>query len=234
MTRFLGGRRRLKAESWRRAGVGRSLGASAMAVALLAGCSSGNGEPPAPEPTAAAEVCGGFAREPETTAALKSVTGADQFDEGLSIPEKALAGLRDGIRVGQEDPTRPQGYAYCWLLNDPAPSGERYFKVDVRGVSGAPGRDARLAYKTTWYSSGVQALAGGGQGTVYFTCQVKPPAKGIIIETVALVADGVDNASLRRRTQLITLANAAARQISKELGCVDDKLAPGVPSPVKV
>ncbi|MFF0754544.1 hypothetical protein [Streptomyces sp. NPDC004267] len=228
MTRFLGGRRRLKAESWRRAGVGRSLGASATAVALLAGCSSGNGEPPAPERTAAAEVCRGFAKEPAATAALKAVMGADHFEEMLFDPDKALEGLRDAIRVGQEDPTRLDGYVYCGLR--PADPDKPRFKIVVQGVAGWPERDARLAGKTTWYRSGVQASATVVHGEVYFTCHLKPPAKGIVIQTDARAPAGLDYSNLRRRTELITLANAAARHISKELGCLDDKLAPGVPA----
>lgn len=200
--------------------------AAALAT-LLSGCSSGDDEPK-PERTAATEVCRGFAKEPAATAALKTVMESDRFEDDFSDPDKALEGLRDAIRVGQDDPTRLDGYTYCGLL----PTGPETprFKILVQGVAGWPGRDARLAHMATWYKSGVQAFATVVHGEVYFTCHLKPPAKGIVIETDVRAPAGLDESNLRRRTELITLANAAARHISKELGCLDDKLVDGVPA----
>ncbi|XIE78725.1 hypothetical protein AB6O49_12670 [Streptomyces sp. SBR177] len=56
------------------------------AAAVLAGCSGGGAEPAAPRTTAAAEVCGGFARDAATAAALKGVMGAERYEEGRATP----------------------------------------------------------------------------------------------------------------------------------------------------
>ncbi|MFG3345645.1 hypothetical protein ACGF1Z_11360 [Streptomyces sp. NPDC048018] len=204
-------------------------GTAVAAAIVLAGCSTGTTEPGEPKGAAAAEVCGGFAGEAATTAALKAVTGADRFGEGLSDPEKAVAALRDAVRSGQANPNRPQGYPYCRLL--PAGHEEQDLQVVVKGVRAAPGRDARLADSTTWYASGAQALATSGHAAVFFTCRLASPAKGIVIGTEARAYPGPEGDGARRRTHLVTLANAAARQVSQDLGCLDDRLAPGVPAP---
>ncbi|MFJ9581493.1 hypothetical protein ACIRQF_34545 [Streptomyces sp. NPDC101191] len=205
-------------------------GTAVAAVIVLAGCSNGGAEPEEPKGKAAAEVCGGFAREAATTAALKAVTGADRFGEGLSDRDKALTGLRDAVRSGQENPNRPQGYTYCRLR--PAGQEEQDVQVVVNGVDEAPGRDERLAHTTTWFTTGEQAFATAGHAEVFFLCRPEPPAKGTVIATDARAFPGSEKGDLRRRSQLITLANAAARQVSKDLGCADDRLAPGVPAPV--
>lgn len=206
------------------------IGTVVAVAAMLAGCSDGGSDnPEQPEGTAAAEVCGGFAKG--STAALKALMGSERFTEDLSQPEKALKYLREFVQTGLEDARRPQGYTYCWLL--PAGPGitDEDFAVDVRAVAGkAPGRDPGLG--ATWFTSGELAYATGTHGKVFFACRLKATDHPEVIETAVRAPAGRDDTDPRRRTQLVTLANAAARHISKELGCVDDKLAQGVPAPV--
>ncbi|MET8505652.1 hypothetical protein ABZV60_13490 [Streptomyces sp. NPDC004787] len=199
------------------------------AVAVLAGCSGGGAEPAGPRTTAAAEVCGGFARDAVTAAALKDVMGTERYEEGASHPDSALAELRELIRAGQENPARPQGHTYC-RLRPTVPDGQD-LTVLVNGVAEAPGQDPRLT-ATTWYASGARAFATHGHAKVYFTCGPKPSDRGIVIETEVSAPDGTAEADPRRRTRLVTLANAAARHVAAELGCTDTELAAGVPAPL--
>ncbi|MFF0431833.1 hypothetical protein ACFYU9_06365 [Streptomyces sp. NPDC004327] len=206
------------------------IGVAVATAAALVGCSNGgSGKPEQPEGTVAAQVCGGFAKD--STAALKALMGSERFTEDLSRPGKALKYLREFVRTGLQDPGRPQGYTYCWLL--PAGQGiaDEDLAVDVRGVAGkAPRRDPGLG--ATWFASGELAYATESHGKVFFACRLKTTDRPAVIETAVRAPAGRDDSDLRRRTQMITLANAAARHISKELGCVDDKLAPGTPTPV--
>ncbi|MFF9198623.1 hypothetical protein ACF09L_25750 [Streptomyces sp. NPDC014779] len=199
------------------------------AAAVLAGCSGGGAEPAGSRTRAAAEVCGGFAEDAATAAALKGVMGAERYEEGASHPDRAVAELRELVRAGQENPARPQGHTYCRLR--PATPDGQDLTLLVNGVAEAPGQDPRLT-ATTWYASGARAFATHGHAKVYFPCRPKPSDRGIVIETEASAPDGTAETDPQRRTRLVTLANAAARHVAAELGCTDTKLAVGVPAPL--
>lgn len=207
------------------------LGAAVAAAALLAGCSGGDGGevPQEPEGLAAAEVCGGFAKDAPAAAALKAVLGSERFEDDLSKPDKALARLRDDAAEPWADSYRPQAVRYCGLR--PAEGGQKDLKIEVGAVGKGPYLGPQLAKAVTSYASGLEAFTSSGLGHVYFSCRLKAPAHTIVVETTIWGPAGIPETDLEQRTRLITLANAAARQVSGELGCEDDGLAAGVPSP---
>ncbi|MFB7589515.1 hypothetical protein [Streptomyces sp. NPDC056169] len=202
-----------------------------MAVAALASCSGGgSGEgTKEPEGLTAAEACGGFAKDAASTAALKAVLGGDRFEDNYSKPDKALDRLRDDAAAPWADSYRPQPVTYCGLL--PAEGGPKNLKIEVGAVGKGPYLGPKLAPKVTSYTSGLEAFTSSSLGSVYFSCRLKAPAHEIVVETTIWGPAGVPDTDLAQRTRLITLANAAARQVSAELGCEDDGLATGVPSP---
>ncbi|WP_202490754.1 MULTISPECIES: hypothetical protein [Streptomyces] len=203
------------------------IGVAAAAAALLTSCSGGDGGTKEPEGLAAAEVCGGFAKEGPVEAALKAVLGSDRFEDNYSKPDKAVARLRDDAAAEWADAYRPQPVTYCGLR--PAEGGEKDLKIEVGAVEKGPYLDPGLVPKVTSYTTGMEAFSSSGLGHVYFSCRLKAPAHEIVVETTVWGPAGVPVADLEQRTRLITLANAAARQVSAKLGCQGDALATGVP-----
>ncbi|MCX5226505.1 hypothetical protein [Streptomyces sp. NBC_00233] len=206
-------------------------GAAVVVAALLTSCSGGNDDGGAEEAKglAAAEACGGFARDGAATTALKAVLGGDRFEDNYSKPDKALSRLRDDAAAPWADSYRPQPVTYCGLV--PAVGGPKDLKIEVGAVGEGPYLGSKLAPKVTSYTSGLEAFTSSSLGSVYFSCRLAAPAHEIVVETTIWGPTGVPDTDLAQRTRLITLANAAARQVSKELGCEKDGLATGVPSP---
>ncbi|MFI9111470.1 hypothetical protein [Streptomyces venezuelae] len=203
--------------------------AAVAAVAALASCSGGgDGGTKEPEGLAAAEACGGFAKEEPVGAALKAVLGGDRFEDNYSKPDKAVARLRDDAAAKWADSYQPQPVTYCGLR--PAEGGEKDLKIEVGAVGKGPYLGPALAPKVTSYTTGLEAFSSSGLGSVYFSCRLKAPAHAIVVETTVWGPAGVPETDLEQRTRLITLANAAARQVSAKLGCQGDKLATGVPA----
>ncbi|MFI0928292.1 hypothetical protein ACH4TP_30880 [Streptomyces sp. NPDC021012] len=201
-----------------------------MAVAvLLTGCSGGGGESMAePEGLTAAKACNGFAEDAPVSAALKAVLGGDRFDDNLSKPERALERLREDAVAEWADSYQPQPVTYCGLQS--AEEVSRNLKIEVNAVGKGPyGPGPKLAKDVTSYASGLAAFTSSGLGYVYFSCRLKAPAHEIVVETTIWGPAGVPDTDLGQRTRLITLANAAARQVADELGCGDTGLVDGVP-----
>ncbi|MFE7550656.1 hypothetical protein [Streptomyces gardneri] len=207
-------------------------GAAVAVAALLTSCSGGDGGDGAEEAKGltAAEVCGGFAKDATTAAALKAVLGSERFEDDRSNPDKALARLREDAAEPWADSYRPQAVRYCGL--DPAEGGSKDLKIEVGAVGKGPYLSPKLAPKVTSYDSGLEAFTSSGLGSVYFSCRLKAPAHAIVVETTIWGPAGVPDTDLEQRTRLITLANAAARDVSSKLGCQGDGLATGVPAPV--
>ncbi|MER5706761.1 hypothetical protein ACIGW7_39745 [Streptomyces sp. NPDC053253] len=207
------------------------LGAAVAVAALLTSCSGGNDDGGAEEPKGltAAEVCGGFAKDPASTAALKAVLGGDRFEDNYSKPDRAIDKLRDDAAAPWADSYRPLPVTYCGLR--PAEGGPKDLKIEVGAVRKGPYLDPKLAPKVTSYASGLEAFTSSGLGHVYFSCRPEASAQQIVVETTIWGPAGVPDTDLEQRTRLITLANAAARQVSAKLGCGKDGLATGVPSP---
>ncbi|MFE5593378.1 hypothetical protein [Streptomyces sp. NPDC056549] len=201
---------------------------SAVAVAvILTSCSGGGDATGEPKGLAASAVCGGFAKDAGAMAALKAATGSERFDDGLSKAQKALDGLRDATRAPLADSYRPRPVPYCWLL--PAEGGEKTLIVKLSPTTKAPGLTPGHAKRVTSYASGLEAFSSSGLGFLYFPCGLKEPAHDFVVEVQVWGPPGVPEADLAQRTRLITLANAAARKVSAELGCQGDRLATGVP-----
>ncbi|MFF9428965.1 hypothetical protein [Streptomyces sp. NPDC014746] len=203
------------------------VGATVVVAAVLASCSDGGGTSEESEGVAASAVCGGFAKDAAATAALKAATGSDRFDDDLSKPEKALDGLRDATRAPLADSYRPLPVPYCWLL--PTGGGEKTVIVKLSPTNKAPGLAPEHAKRVTSYASGLQAFSSSGLGFLYFPCDLKEPSHDFVVEVQVWGPPGVPKTDLPQRTRLITLANAAARKVSAELGCQGDRLASGVP-----
>ncbi|MFE7582670.1 hypothetical protein ACFU5Y_14090 [Streptomyces gardneri] len=206
-------------------------GAAAAVAALLTGCSGGGGGEASKEPEGltAAEACGGFAKDAASTAALKAVLGGDRFEDNHSKPDKAVDRLREDAVAPWADSYRPLPVTYCGLR--PVEGGQKDLKIEVGAVGKGPYLDSRLAKKVTSYASGRGAFSSSGLGHLYFSCRPEAAAHEIVVETTVWGPAGVPETDLEQHTRLITLANAAARQVSAELGCEKDGLATGVPSP---
>ncbi|MFI8768492.1 hypothetical protein ACIGN6_26810 [Streptomyces sp. NPDC053792] len=205
------------------------IGAVVAVAAVLTGCGGGGEAPAAPEGLTATEACGGFAKDAAATAALKAVLGGERYEDDLSKPDEALTGLREAAAAPWADSYRPQPVRYCGLQ---APGdASKDLKIEVNAVRQAPEADARLADKATYFTSGVRAYSSSGLGKLYFSCRPEAPAHEIVVETSIWGPGGVEETDLEQRTRLITLANAAARDVSAKLGCEGDGLATGVPAP---
>ncbi|MFE5971760.1 hypothetical protein ACFQ64_06335 [Streptomyces sp. NPDC056460] len=212
------------------------MGVAATVVALLSSCSGGGGGDRTNEPSglSASEVCrGGFAEDAAATAALKAVMGDGRFDDGLaeSEPDKALDELRKASPEQWAESYRPESRRYCWIWPAEGGGSEKDLQVQLSPAKSAPGLLPEHAKKVTSYASGLQAYASSGFSRVFFSCRMKAPAHQIVVETVVRGPAGIPDADPDQRTRLIALANAAARQVSKELGCEKDGLATGMPSP---
>ncbi|MGW4723537.1 hypothetical protein [Streptomyces sp. NPDC004291] len=217
-------------------GRARTTGAAAVALAaLLAGCSGGDGGDgggaAAPKGLSAAEVCGGFAGEAPAAAALGAVVGGGRFEDDRSKPDEALGGLRDAAAAPRADAYRPQPVRYCGIR--PAGSGTEGIAIEVDAVGKGPYLGPELAPSVTSYASGIEAFSSSGLAKLHFSCRLAAPARAIVVRTSVRGPAGVPDTDLEQRTRLITLANAAARQISAALGCTGDGLVKGVPTETK-
>ncbi|MFE5593379.1 hypothetical protein [Streptomyces sp. NPDC056549] len=201
---------------------------SAVAVAvILTSCSGGGDATGEPKGLAASAVCGGFAKDAASTVALKSVLGGDRFEDDYSKPDKAIDRLREDAASPWADSYQPQPVTYCGLR--PAEGGEKDLKIEVGAVGKGSYLSPKLAPKVTSYTTGLEAFTSSSLGSVYFSCRPEAAAHEIVVETTIWGPAGVPETDLAQRTRLITLANAAARNVSAELGCQGDRLATGVP-----
>ncbi|MEU2231836.1 hypothetical protein [Streptomyces vietnamensis] len=207
------------------------IGTALAVAAVLTGCGGGGGgATKEPEGLTAAEACGGFAEDVPVSAALKGVLGGDRFEDNLSKPEKAVERVREDAVAPRADSYRPQPVTYCGLQS--AEEVSRNLKIEVVAAGKGPyGPGPKLAERVTSYASGLAAFTSSGLGHVYFSCRLKEPAREVVVETTIWGPAGVPDTDLEQRTRLITLANAAARQVSAKLGCQgEDGLATGVPA----
>ncbi|MET9931589.1 MULTISPECIES: hypothetical protein [unclassified Streptomyces] len=211
----------------------KTIGAAVVAaLALLTGCSGDDGDGgAAPKGLSAAEVCGGFAREAPVATALGTVVGGGRFEDDLSKPDEALAGLRDAAAAPRAGTYRPQPVRYCGLR--PAGGGTEGLAIEVTAVGKGPYLGPELAPSVTSYHSGIEAFSSSGLAKLYFSCRLPAPARAIVVQTSVRGPAGVPDADPEQPTRLITLANAAARHVSAELGCAGDGLVKGVPAEAK-
>ncbi|MEU6985593.1 hypothetical protein ABZ946_19515 [Streptomyces sp. NPDC046324] len=193
-------------------------------------CSSGGDEGPVAGATAS-EVCGGFAKDAPSEAALKAVMGTDRFTSSLSEPEKAIATLREAALGGRNSETvqpRAQAVPFCWLL--PAEGGKASLRVLLRPELEIPERDPRFGEGVTYFSSGGRAYASDSSASVFFRCRMDAPAQEIVVQARLEGPSGAKPSGEDARARVITLANAAARDVAADLGCEDAGLSSGVPA----
>ncbi|WP_190160241.1 hypothetical protein [Streptomyces litmocidini] len=204
--------------------------ATALAVAaVLTGCGGGGGgTAKEPEGLTAAETCGGFAEDAPVAAALEAVLGGERFEDDLSKPEKALDRLRGDAAAPWADSYRPQPVTYCGL--QAAEEASKNLKIEVNAVGKGPYLGPELATSVTSYATGVEAFSSSTLGKLFFSCRLEAPAHPIVVETAVRGPADVEETDEEQRTRLITLANAAARDVSAKLGCEGDGLATGVPT----
>ncbi len=196
-------------------------------AAVLTGCSGGEATKE-PEGLTAAEACGGFAKDAPAAAALEAVLGGERFEDDLSKPEKALDRLREDAAAPWADSYRPQPVRYCGL--QAADEATQDVRIEVSAVGKGPYLGPELAKSVTSYATGVEAFSSSTLGKLYFTCRLKAPAHPIVVETAVRGPADVEETDLEQRTRLVTLANAAARDVSAKLGCEGDGLVTGVPT----
>lgn len=131
---------------------------------------------------------------------------------------------------------RSQPVPCCRLL--PVGTGEQAreagasLTVELVPARKAPGLHRYQVGTVTSLATGAQAYAAAGLARVYFPCRPRGAAREIVVHTVVRGPGDAEETSGEERTRLIALANAAALQESAKLGCPDDRLAPGVPSPL--
>ncbi|MFG2898628.1 hypothetical protein ACGFZH_16330 [Streptomyces zaomyceticus] len=208
-------------------------GAAVVLAALLAGCSGGTADgegAKGPEGLTAAEACGGFASDAPVAAALEAVVGGEHVEDDRSRPDRAIERLRDDAAAPWADSYRPQPVRYCGLRA--VDGGRKGLRIEVRAAGKGPYLGPDLARSVTSYATGREAFASSGSGRLYFSCRLGAPALPLVVEAVVRGPADVPQTDLRHRTRLITLANAAARQVSAKLGCEGDGLATGVPKTV--
>ncbi len=201
-----------------------------VALAMTTGCSSDDSGGDKAQGESAAEVCGGFAKSVASSAALEALAGEGKLSSKLSEPDKVLVGLRQAARTEQSAKTRQQGTPFCWL--SPAEGGQAVLRIEFREALALPGRDADDEKVATFFASGALSSSSDSHASVYFKCTMKAPAHEIIISAELEGLRETEAASKDIRTNQITLANAAARDVATDLGCQNDtKLVSGVPKP---
>ncbi|MFD3535639.1 hypothetical protein [Streptomyces sp. NPDC058664] len=197
-------------------------------VAVLASACSAGGEA-GPKGQSAAEVCGGFAKDPAVSSALEAIAGKDaSLTSAGSEPEKVRTDLRKAATTPQSGKKRTRGIPFCAL--ETAGDEKNVLTITLREALAVPTGDAGKQ-STTTYSTGRLATSSDLYASIYFTCRMKPPAHEMILDVELERADENEADHPGIRDEQITLANAAARKVSKELGCEEDGLATGVPTP---
>ncbi|MET9801334.1 hypothetical protein [Streptomyces sp. NPDC006368] len=200
-------------------------------MAVTAGCSSDSGGAEEDLGKPAGEVCGAFAKDPQPSAALKAI-GGERFRDDLSDPDEVLQTLRQVAEIEQSakmGKPRMQGKDFCWLF--PAKGGDDAIRIQFRESLGVPGRDARLAGKVTYFSTGERASSSDGLTSVFFKCRMKPPAHEITLQAWFEGPDVPKAPRQKFRSLQVTVVNAAARKVAADLACQNDtKLVTGVPA----
>ncbi|MGW6416965.1 hypothetical protein [Streptomyces sp. NPDC055055] len=202
--------------------------ALALAVVLTSCGDGGGGGPEEPTGLTAAEACGGFAGQADAAAALKAVLGGARFEDDLSRRDRALSRLRDDAAAPWAASYRPQPVRYCGLRS--TEGDPKDLRIEVGAVGKGPYLGPELATSVTAYASGLEAFSSSGIGRVYFSCRPEATAHAIVVGTTVRGPADAPDTDLGRRTRLITLANAAARDVAAELGCADTGLVEGVPA----
>ncbi|WP_024761680.1 hypothetical protein [Streptomyces exfoliatus] len=198
-------------------------------VMAAVGCTPGS-DSATPEGQSASEVCGGFAADPAVASALEAIAGkgASLKSDG-SEPERVLTDLRKAARTPQNGKkSLLRGIPFCNL--ETAGDEKNVLNITLREALAVPKGDSVKEF-ATFYSTGRRATSALLHASIYFTCRMPAPAHEIVLVAELDRADENEADHPGIRDEQITLANAAAHQVSAELGCEKDGLATGVPSP---
>ncbi|MEU3476624.1 hypothetical protein ACI2LO_03300 [Streptomyces sp. NPDC033754] len=191
------------------------------------GCTPGS-DSATPKGQPAAEVCGGFAKDPAAASALEAIAGkgASLTSDG-SEPERVLTDLRKAARTPQSGKKRLRGTPFCTL--ETAGDEKNVSSVTLREALAVPASDASKELVTA-YATGRLATSSDLHASVYFSCRMKAPAHEIVLVAELDRADENEADHPGIRDEQITLANAAARHVAAALGCADTRLVTGVPA----
>jgi hypothetical protein len=204
-------------------GRGRAAALLFLAV-LMPSCSSGEEAPPTGQ--SAVDVCDGFAGEPVAAKALESIVGNGvRVTSDTADPEKVITDLRRAAQTPQSGKRWMDGVPFCGL--EQAKDGRGILDITFREALSLPREDDKV---NTSYSSGLRATSSDLFAAVYFACDMKEPAHEIVV--VAELQRALDHEADHQgiRDDQITVTNAAARRVAKELGCANPRLADGVPA----
>ncbi|MEU0401238.1 hypothetical protein ABZ318_13500 [Streptomyces sp. NPDC006197] len=198
------------------------------ALALAAtGCTSVTDEASG-KGRSAAEVCGGFAKEPGAASALQAIAGKDvRLTADRSEPDRVLDELRKAARTPQGGKQRMEGIPFCTL--EAAGDEKNVLSITLREALAVPRGEAAKA-SVTAYSTGRLATSSDLFASVYFTCRTPAPAHEVVLAAELERADENEADHAGIRDEQITLANAAARHVAAELGCTGTGLVKGVPA----
>ncbi|MFF5789956.1 hypothetical protein ACFY8P_33905 [Streptomyces sp. NPDC012693] len=202
---------------------------SLLVAALASACSAGDGA--GSEGQSAAEVCGGFAKDPAVASALEAIAGegASLTSDG-SEPEKVLNDLRTAARTPQSGKERMRGIPFCAL--ETAGDEKNVLTVTLREALAEPTGNASKEFVTA-YSTGRLATSSDRYASVHFTCRLEAPAHDILLDAELERADENEADHSGIREDQITLANAAAGHVAAELGCTGTRLVEGVPAALR-
>ena len=109
-------------------------------MAVTAGCTSDSGGGEEAQGKPADEICGAFAKDAPSSAALKAIAGDEMLTSSLSEPDNVLKDLREAARTQQSGKKRMEGIPFCWLNS--AKEGKPVFRLTLREALALPSRDA--------------------------------------------------------------------------------------------
>ncbi|MEU5595982.1 hypothetical protein [Streptomyces sp. NPDC020298] len=172
------------------------------------------------------EVCDSFAAEGDVASALSRISDTDRFTDSGSKPEETLASLRsaDGMVTSAEE---LQGSPLCVLK--PAGEDDPLLTIYLREASTVSKADSEKEKTFTLYDTGASAMATDRLASIYFHCRMSNPRKSIIVNGTLERENKVGVPRKETTDKQMLVMNAAARQVTDELGCAGADLAEGTP-----
>ncbi|BFO15822.1 hypothetical protein SHKM778_22100 [Streptomyces sp. KM77-8] len=199
--------------------------AAIVLVSATASACSGSSEKEEGASQDGSTVCGSFARSDNLRSALQEATGADRFKDDRSQPDEALRTLREAD--GKLDRDELAGAPYCRIQS--AESGKEVLNITIREALTTNQPDSYDEKYFTFYNTGESSYASEHTAAIYFRCTMGKPAKDILVHADLERPAKVRVSDERLSRGNIVLLNAAARQVSAELGCSAPTLSSGIP-----
>ncbi|WP_461033372.1 hypothetical protein [Streptomyces mayteni] len=202
-----------------------------MGAVLLAGCSGGGSDDPAPETTeeganwsSATEICGGAFRD-GAAEDLEAISGTAEFREGSARPPAELDAFVESLRASESfRETLCEIYA--------SPDGDNLFAgVHFRWADGETETEADSAPQDDWlyYEAGDEAVVTDRATLIYFPCPgTAPHENGVIGANLA-----VQRPVARDADAEMNILNSVSRAVADGLGCLAESGLPeGAPERV--